>query len=496
MSDLPRVRFAPSPTGYLHVGGARTALFNWLFARSKCGTFILRIEDTDSARSTEESLGTILKTMLWLGLDWDEGPGKEGAAGPYFQSRRMDTYLRFASVLLASGHAYKCFCSLEELKERKAELLAQKHASHYDGRCSALSASEIASREKRGEPCVLRFRVRAGSTAWEDAVKGRIEFANTELDDFVILRSDGTPTYNFAAAADDISMRITHVIRGDEHVSNTPRQLLLYEALGETQPIFAHIPMILGPDGTKLSKRHGAVALSHYERQGFLPEAMVNFLALLGWSYDGKQEIFSTSELVEKFSLERVGSNPSVFDQEKLLWLNGQYMKRLSLSERTDLVTRYLREVEGMNGVDETKDWIAGITQALGERLRVASQITEQADFFFLERVQYDEKARELLLSGEGTRELLIAVADALECLGDYNAGSIEQAVRSLAGRMNLKAGELIHPARAALTGKTTSPGIFEIMELLGRERSVSRLREAALFAGANSAPSEPGEHA
>jgi glutamyl-tRNA synthetase len=482
MRDSPRVRFAPSPTGYLHVGGARTALFNWLFARSTGGAFVLRIEDTDFVRSTEESLSAILTSMLWLGLDWDEGPGKEGAAGPYFQSKRMGIYLNFASRLVESGHAYKCFCSLKELKERKEALLARKQASQYDGRCRELSEKETASREGRGEPYVLRFRVRAGSTAWDDAVKGRIEFSNTELDDFVMLRSDGTPTYNFAVTVDDISMRITHVIRGDEHISNTPRQVLLYEALGESQPVFAHIPMILGSDGTKLSKRHGAVALSHYQRQGFLPEAMVNFLALLGWSYDGTQEIFSAEELVEKFSLEKVSSNPSVFDHEKLLWLNGQYMKRLSVSDRTDLVVRYLREVERMGGVDEKRDWIASITQVLGERLRVASQITEYAGFFFVEKVQYDQKARELLLSGKRTRETLLATADTLEGLREYNAGPIEQAIRSLAEKMSLEAGELIHPARAALTGKTTSPGVFEVMELLGKKRSVARLREAADF--------------
>ena len=482
MSDFPRVRFAPSPTGHLHVGGARTALFNWLFARSGGGKFILRIEDTDLIRSTAESLEAILKNLLWLGLDWDEGPGKEGAAGPYFQSRRMDIHLKFASKLVESGHAYKCFCLPEELQERKSALLARKQASHYDGRCRKLPEKDIVSRENRGEPFTLRFRVRAGSTAWHDAVKGRIEFANTELDDFVILRSNRTPTYNFAAAIDDISMRITHVIRGDEHISNTPRQILLYEALGETQPVFAHVPMILGPDGTKLSKRHGAVALCQYQRQGFLPEAMVNFLALLGWSYDGKQEIFDKKELVKKFSLEKVSSNPSIFDHEKLLWVNGQYMKRLSVSERAELVTRYLREVEGMDGVDERRDSIAGITQVLGERLRVASQIMEQAGFFFAEKVQYDEKARELLLSRKETPGILAAMAEALGGLTDYCASSIERDTRGLAEKMSLKAGDLIHPARAALTGKTTSPGIFEIMELLGKERSISRLREAEAF--------------
>ncbi|KPJ61361.1 MAG: hypothetical protein AMJ46_01260 [Latescibacteria bacterium DG_63] len=482
MSEAPRVRFAPSPTGYLHVGGARTALFNWLFARSKGGKFILRIEDTDFARSTEESIGAILESLLWLGLDWDEGPGKDAAEGPYFQSQRGEKYREFSSRLLDSGSAYKCFCSPEELRERKAASVAQKAALKYDGRCRKLSAEEILSLERNGKPFVLRFKVREGFTSWPDTIKGRIQFANSELDDFIIVRSNGTPTYNFAATVDDITMDITHVIRGDEHISNTPRQILLYEALGETLPVFVHLPMILGPDGTKLSKRHGAVSLSYYEKQGFLPDAMRNFLALLGWAYDGKQEIFSKEELIRKFTLERVSSNPSVFDHNKLVWMNGQYMKELSNSRRSELVRRYLREEEGMKGIDEKADWIARITEVLGDRLRVASQITELAGFFIKEKLEYDEKARELLLTTEGGRELLVKVAYRVATLENYSVEAIEGAVRGLAEEMGLKAGELIHPARAALTGKTTSPGIFEVMELLGKETCVTRLKDAADF--------------
>ncbi|UCF79188.1 MAG: glutamate--tRNA ligase [Candidatus Eiseniibacteriota bacterium] len=488
MSGAVRVRFAPSPTGYLHVGGARTAFFNWLFVRSEGGSFILRIEDTDVARSTQESLQAILESMRWLGMDWDEGPGKDGAAGPYFQSQRMEKYREFSSRLLASGHAYRCFCTREELEDRRAASLAEKGALKYDGRCERLSPEEVLSLEAGGRPCVVRFRVRSGVTSWQDEVKGRIEFSNSELDDFIITRSNGTPTYNFAAVVDDVTMQITHVIRGDEHISNTPRQILLYEALGEALPVFAHLPMILGPDGTKLSKRHGAVAISHYERQGFLPEAMANFLALLGWAYDGKREIFTREELVRKFSLERVSSNPSVFDQDKLIWMNGQYMRELPSSRRHEMVRRFLREEEGMNDVDTRGDWIDRIVDVVGDRMKVASQITELAGFFFEDRVRYDEKARELLLSGAGTSELLLKVAGRLESLKDYGAVSIEEAIRGLAGEMGLKAGELIHPARAALTGKTTSPGIFDVMTLLGRERCLSRLRDAADFAASERA--------
>jgi glutamyl-tRNA synthetase len=484
MPDVPRVRFAPSPTGFLHVGGARTALFNWLFARSEGGKFILRIEDTDVARSTEESVAAILDSMLWLGLDWDEGPGREAAAGPYFQSQRAEKYREFAARILDSRHAYKCFCTPDELKERKTESLAQKGILKYDGRCREFAADEALSFERGGKPWVLRFKIREGVTSWVDGVKGDIEFKNDELDDFIIVRSDGTPTYNFAATVDDVTMNITHVIRGDEHISNTPRQILLYQALEEALPVFVHLPMILGPDGSKLSKRHGAVALSHYEKNGFLPDALRNFLVLLGWAYDGKQEIFGTEELIEKFSLEKVGSNPSVFDRDKLVWMNGQYMKELSGSARSELALRYLREEAAVSDADAGADLIARITEVLGERLRVASQITELAGFFFKEELEYDEKAKELLLSEEKTPERLRALAAGLEALEDHSVEAIEGAVRGLATEMGLKAGELIHPARAALTGRTTSPGIFEVIEILGKKKSVARLRGAAEFAG------------
>ncbi|MFH0779047.1 MAG: glutamate--tRNA ligase [Candidatus Eisenbacteria bacterium] len=482
MTGTPRVRFAPSPTGYLHVGGTRTALFNWLFARSRGGVFVLRIEDTDAARSTVESVSAILDSLRWLGMNWDEGPGREGEFGPYFQSQRRAIHRAYAERLLERGAAYRCFCTPEELKEKRTALQARKEAPHYDRRCLGVSGDELRSLLDSGRPHVLRFGVRSGLTVWEDAVKGRVEFSNSEFDDFIILRSDGTPTYNFAAAVDDITMRISHVIRGDEHVSNTPRQILLYEALGEALPVFAHIPMILGPDGSKLSKRHGAVALSHYERQGFISEAMVNFLALLGWSFDGKQEVFSVEELVRKFSLERVSSNPSVFNHEKLLWLNAQYMKKLSAEQRTEMIIRYLTEVKGMKGLDSKRDWVGAVTQVMGERLRVASQIDERGDFFFTESVHYDEKAAELLLSNEGGAELLTRIAASFRRVEDWRSQAIEENLRGLAQELGLKAAELIHPARAALTGHTTSPGIFEVTELLGKKECLERLGAASKF--------------
>src|SRR5437762_3978201 len=313
-----RVRFAPSPTGYLHVGGARTALYNYLFARANGGTFVLRIEDTDAARSTDESVTAILDSMRWLGLTWDEGPDIGGPHAPYFQSQRGELYRRHADRLIAAGHAYPCYCTLEELEARRAGMLERGEAPRYDGRCRGLSAADRAARAAEGRASAIRFALDpVGESAWDDLVRGRVAFQNEVLDDFVLLRSDGLPTYNFACVVDDQLMQISDVIRGDDHISNTPRQLLIYTAFGWTPPRFAHVPMILGEDGTRLSKRHGATSVAAYRDLGYLPEALDNFLALLGWSYDGKTELFTLDELVQKFRIERVGANPAVFNHEK-----------------------------------------------------------------------------------------------------------------------------------------------------------------------------------
>ncbi|HHY09450.1 MAG TPA: glutamate--tRNA ligase, partial [Firmicutes bacterium] len=329
-----RVRFAPSPTGYLHVGGARTALFNWLFARHHSGVFVLRIEDTDLARSSEEATQVILDALEYLGLDWDEGPKVGGDYGPYHQSERLDIYRKYAQKLLAAGRAYECFCTPEELEAKRKELIAKNKASHYDRRCLHLSAEEKEALRSKGIKPAIRFRaVSEGETEVADLIRGKVVFENTQIDDFVIYKSDGTPTYNFAVVVDDALMKISHVIRGEDHLSNTPKQIQIYDALGLPLPKFAHIPMILGPDKALLSKRHGATSVMEFSKEGYLPQAMVNYLSLLGWGYDDSQTMFSVPDLIEKFSLERVSKNPAVFDLQKLEWMNGVYIRELSLEE-------------------------------------------------------------------------------------------------------------------------------------------------------------------
>src|SRR5688572_30214214 len=348
MAPPVRVRFAPSPTGYLHVGGARTALFNYLFARRHGGVFVLRIEDTDRERSTEESERAIYESLRWLGLHWDEGPDAGGAHGPYRQSERLSSYAEWADRLHEQGLAYRCFCDPEDLKRRREAALAKGEPPKYDRTCLRLPREETDARAAKGEPFALRFRMPEGETKWTDGVRGEVTFQNAVLDDLVILRADRHPTYNFAAVVDDHSMEITDVLRGDDHISNTPRQLRIYAALGWEPPRFAHIPMILGPDGTRLSKRHGATSVTAFRDEGFLPEAMVNFLALLGWAFDGEREIFTLEELTQVFSLDRISKNPAIFNHEKLEWMNGEYFRALPLAKRTDLAVAHLRATSGV----------------------------------------------------------------------------------------------------------------------------------------------------
>ncbi len=474
-----RVRFAPSPTGYLHVGGARTALYNYLFARSRGGAFVLRIEDTDAARSTPESVDAILAGMRWLGLSWDEGPGAGGEYGPYVQTERRAIYDAAAQELLASGHAYRCWCTPAELTARRAAK-AEDGESRYDGRCRALSAAEHAERLASGAPCVIRFALPGpGETAWDDVVRGRVSFQNEVLDDFVLVRSDGQPTYNFACVVDDRAMRITHVIRGDDHISNTPRQLLLYHALGAEPPVFAHASMILGPDGKRLSKRHGATSVEAFGDLGFVPEGMVNFLALLGWAYDGQRELFTLAELEQFFTLEKVGANPAIFDTQKLEWVNAQHLKRLDEAERVRRVEAFLA-ARGTNLAHRTPEWRAAFVRALGERLRTLADAETYGAFALRDELAIDAAAWAGLKSRESLAARLRALAERLGADAEWSLASLEQATRALATERGVKAGELIGAARVALTGSTISPGIFEVMWLLGRERAVARLRAAA----------------
>ncbi len=475
-----RVRFAPSPTGYLHVGGARTALFNDLYARRHGGVFVLRIEDTDAARSTDESLTAILDSLKWLGLNWDEGPGVGGELGPYFQSERRALYARHAEALRAAGRAYPCYCTSEELEERRKAQMTRSEAPRYDGRCRALDAASRAKLEAEGRGAALRFvRGEVTEVGWTDRVAGTIAFPGEVLDDFVILRSDGLPTYNFACVVDDHEMRISHVIRGDDHISNTPRQLLLYRAFGWELPEFAHVPMILGADGSRLSKRHGATSVEAYRDLGYLPEAMVNFLALLGWSPGDNRELFSLAELEQLFSLERCGSSPAVFNTEKLEWMNGQHLKRLSEEERVRRVEAYLA-ARGIDVSRRSPAWIAQLVHAIGDRLKTLADVEFYGAFALKDTLEMDPVAWNELCAKPEVGPRLEALADRLAKDTAYSLESLEAATRGLAAELGVKPGELMSAARVALTGRKIAPGLFEVMSLLGKERAVARLREAA----------------
>ncbi|HHL40495.1 MAG TPA: glutamate--tRNA ligase [Deltaproteobacteria bacterium] len=457
-----RTRFAPSPTGYLHIGGARTALFNWLFARHHKGRFILRIEDTDLARSTEESIEAILDGMRWLGLDWDEGP--------YFQSRRSGLYSEHARRLLDSGAAYRCWCTPDELAHRREKALAGGRPPGYDGRCRDRT-------DAPDGPFALRFRVPAGSTVVNDAVKGATAFDHAQLEDFVIVRSDGTPTYNLCVVVDDATMDITHVIRGDDHLNNTPKQILLYEALGYKPPVFAHLPMILGADGTRLSKRHGAASVTAYREAGYLPHALVNYLARLGWSH-GDEEIFSLDELVEKFSLDAVGRSSSIFNPDKLRWLNQHYIKQTPPGELAALLAPFLKALGVDAGGDDRLERIAA---TLRERASDLREMAESALFYFGDEVEYAPEAARRFLTADRAEPFRLLI-EALSSLDDFSEEAVEGAFREVLDRTGLKLGKLAQPVRVALTGATVSPGIFETIAAMGRTMTLRRLERAVDF--------------
>jgi glutamyl-tRNA synthetase len=462
-----RVRFAPSPTGYLHVGGARTALFNWLLARKAGGVFVLRIEDTARERSSDAHTQVILDGLTWLGLDWHEGPFFQGA---YADRHRGDT-----ERLLADGQAYRCFCTAEELEaQRKA--LPKGAAFRYDGRCGRLAADAAAKRVAAGEPSVVRFRVPSGEIAWEDAVHGRISFQGHDLDDFIILRSDGSAIYNMAVVSDDIAMAITHVIRGDDHVSNTPKQIALYRALGAAEPVFAHVPMILGADGKKLSKRHGATAVGDYQDMGILPVAMRNFLALLGWSPGDDLEILPEEEMIRRFSLDGIQSKPAVFDTAKLEWMNGQYLSALPAAELRAPVRRQLDRI-GATVADPRLDALIDAVKARSRTIiQLAEQVAVRAD---RSRVSDDERAIALRQKlGEGFAASLRLAHDALSALGpnDWNAERLLEVLKSTATEKGIKLGDLMQPIRVALTGSTVSEPANELLTVVGRDESLRRL--------------------
>jgi glutamyl-tRNA synthetase len=481
MAAPVRVRFAPSPSGFLHVGGARTALFNYLFARRHGGAFVLRIEDTDRERSTDESIAAIYEALRWLGMSWDEGPEIGGSFGPYLQSERLPRYAEAGKRLLGEGKAYRCFCDPEDLKRRRDEAMRRGEPPKYDRACLKLSPEESAARAAKGEPHAIRFRIPDGETTWNDLVRGDVTFQNAVLDDLVILRTDRHPTYNFAAVVDDHAMEITHVLRGDDHISNTPRQIQIYRALGLTPPQFAHIPMILGPDGTRLSKRHGATSVTSFRDEGFLPEAMVNFLALLGWAYDGEREIFTMEELTQFFSLDRVSKNPAIFNYEKLEWMNGEYFRALPLGRRTDLVIDHLRATKALpESALKDRTFLMRAVEAAGDRIKRPQHFMDYSAYLFVDRVEPEPGPWQDLQAKPGVAARLRKLASTLERVTPFEHDPLEEATRAVAKEEGVKAGEVIMPARIALTGKKVTPGIFDVMLLLGRGRTVRRLADAA----------------
>jgi len=477
----PRVRFAPSPTGFLHVGGAHTALFNWLLARQTGGTFILRIEDTDVERSSEDMVEGILDGLRWLGLYWDEGPDKGGPFGPYRQSERLDRYRAAAGRLVAERKAYFCFCDPEALKQQREAAQARGEAWTYDRTCAKLDADAIAERIGRNEPRAVRFLVPDGRTTFSDAVHGPIEVDHRNLEDFVLLRRDGHPTYQLTVVIDDVEMRITHVIRGDDHISNTPKQVLLYGALGAECPVFAHVPLILGPDKKRLSKRHGATSVTEYRRAGYLADAMVNFLALLGWSPGGDREVFTREELTVSFSLDGISGASAVFNPEKLDWFNTQHLVRMPLDEVASLVEPWLRDAglwdEALGGA--RRDWFLRVLDLLRPRARRLPDLAASVRPFLRVALERDAAAFEKHVLSSGAGEHLAALEEGFHSVEPFTAEPLEQALREVAASRGVKAGLLIHATRVAVTGQAVSPGLFEVLELVGRNLVMSRLAEA-----------------
>ena len=478
-----RVRYAPSPTGYPHIGNIRTALFNWLFARRTGGKFIVRIEDTDQSRKVEGAVGQILESLRWLGLDWDEGPEVGGACGSYFQSERLDLYKRYAQQLVDSGHAYRCYCAAERLAQMRTEMAERKESIRtYDRHCRDLSADQQAKLEGQGLVPVVRFKVPlGGQTTFHDVIRGDITFDNGELDDLVLLKSDGYPTYHLANIVDDHTMEISHVMRADEWLSSTPRHVLLYAAFGWTPPLYAHLPMILGPDKSKLSKRHGATALLEYRDEGYLPEAIFNFLALLGWSLDDKTDVISREDLMRHFSLERISRTAAVFDIKKLQWLNGFYIRQLRPAELAERALPYF-EKQLPPQVKRPLDvgYVGQVVTLQQERAKTLCELPQNSTFFFVEDVEYPV---EWLLKGgisrERARDLLSAAASRLDSVVTFDMTSLELPLRSLAEEMSVKSGDLFGLLRVAVTGRTAAPPLFQTMAVVGKERCLRRIRWA-----------------
>ncbi|EGD52582.1 glutamyl-tRNA synthetase [Thermoanaerobacter ethanolicus JW 200] len=473
MSEV-RVRFAPSPTGSLHIGGARTALFNWLFARHNGGKFILRVDDTDLQRSTEESMKGILEGLRWLGIDWDEGP--------IYQSQRIEEYRKFANKLLEEGKAYYCFCTKEELEEMRKQAEKEGRPPMYTGKCRNLTKEQIEEHLRQGRKPVIRLKVpQQGKTVVHDVIRGDVEFDNSTFDDFIIMKSDNMPTYNFATVVDDYQMGITHVIRAEEHLSNTPKQILIYEALGVEIPQFAHVSMVLAPDRSKLSKRHGATSVQEFRDQGYLPEAIVNYITLLGWMPKDGEEIFDVSKSIKEFTLERVSKNPAVYDVQKLTWINGHYIRNYDLDKLTEAVIPFLK-AKNLIREDFDYDYIKKIVSAVREREKTLVDIADAMSYYFTEVNEYEEKGVKKYFTKEKVVDILKKAVVTLKEIEPFNKFTTEEAYRKLVEELQISSGELFHPTRLAISGRTFGPGLFDIMELLGKERTIERIEKAIDF--------------
>lgn len=477
--EIVRTRMAPSPTGLPHLGNFRTLVFNWLLARHHSGQFVLRIEDTDVARKVDGAIDAFLDAMRWLRLDWDEGPEVGGPYAPYFQSERLPIYREHAERLIAQGDAYYCFCSPERLTAMRAEQQRRKEPPGYDRICRNLTEAEVNTRLAEGVTPVIRFKVPLeGSTSFYDLIHGEITFPNSAMDDFVIIKSDGYPTYHLAHLVDDHLMRISHVLRADEWISSAPRHVLLYRAFGWEPPKFAHVPQILGPDKSKLSKRHGATSVLAYRDMGYLPEAMVNYLALLGWAYDASAEIMSKQELIERFSIEKINKTGAVFDINKLDWMNGYYIRQLTVEDLTSRLMPFL-ENAGL-ATENDRPHVEQIVPLIQERLKKLGEVTELTDFFFAGTLEFDSRLLVAKgLTSEASLDALQVARERVAVLPNWDRASLEEAIRPLAEELGLKTGQLFGILRVASTGRTAAPPLFETMEVLGRQLAMARLGEA-----------------
>jgi len=477
-----RVRFAPSPTGYLHIGGARTALFNWFFVRKHHGKFILRIEDTDTQRLKEDSVSQILTSMKWLGMDWDEGPEIGGSSGPYYQSERLELYQKEAQRLIKEGKAYHCFCTQEELAQTRGIQRQAGQALRYDGKCREVPLISALKRIEAGEKAVIRLRLPEDEQITvTDLIHGKVNFRRDQLDDLIIMKSNEIPAYNFACVIDDNAMNISHIIRAEEHLSNTPKQVLLYQALGYKEVQFAHLSMILAPDRSKLSKRHGATSVEEFRAQGFLAPAIVNYLTFLGWSPGNEQEIITPEETIEKFELTKVSKKAAIYDIKKLAWINGQYLSSMSADDVTREAIPFLLH-EGLitaNQAVEQYHTIKNIVDVVRSRVKTLVELTEATEYFFKDVKSYDEKGQAKYFSKPQVADLLCQGRDCLAQVECFDIQHTENAYKQLTEDLAIKSGDLIHPTRLALTGRMVSLGLFDVMALLGKERCLMRINRA-----------------